>query len=54
MAKYPFKTKAEGERDVRVCAATRCKSPSAIIHLGTPLCDRHWGLTAVVPVAVQQ
>lgn len=55
MAKYPFKTKAESERDVGDCAATRCKSQSTIIHLSTPLCDRHWALVSAEPeAAVQQ
>lgn len=51
---YPFRTKPEAERAGDVCAATRCKSPGTIIHLGTPLCERHWLLAAAEPAAVQQ
>ncbi len=51
---YPFRTKPEQDPAGEACAATRCKSASAIIHLGTPLCDRHWGLAAAEPAAVQQ
>ena len=48
--KTPFKLKAKAKSDTypeRICAASRCDSPSSVIHAVTdpvPLCDRHWGI----------
>ena len=28
--------------DTNVCARKRCSAPSALVHLGEPLCDKHW------------
>lgn len=53
---YPFRLRetAAGEpRPTDRCAASRCESASGIIHLGTPLCDRHWGLAAAEPESRQ-
>ena len=34
--------KVEKYIDESICARAKCKRESAVIYLGTPLCQKHW------------